>query len=91
MAEEYSDGFFGKVEPENANKCWKKYFRSPTFINDDDRKWGWGLNMEEEYEQSRVDYAKVYLQSVEHGRVALDPESWSQRFSRRKPGQPRAG
>jgi hypothetical protein len=28
-----------KTDPTNANKCWKKYFRSATFSNDDDTAW----------------------------------------------------
>jgi hypothetical protein len=31
--------FDRRSEPENAAKCWKKYFQSETFFNDDDKKW----------------------------------------------------
>src|ERR1035438_3128955 len=63
-------------EPENANKCWKKYFRSATFINDDDWKWCWGLYLAGKSKggRSRVNYALNYLDRVFRGRFALDPD-----------------
>ena len=63
------------VEPENAIKGWKKYFRSATFINDDDQKWHWGLHWNDDAQgQSRVDYAERYLFAVVRGAIPLDPE-----------------
>jgi hypothetical protein len=71
--------YWGNVAPEkeNAAKCWKKYFRSTTFINDDDRKWACGLYWPSKVRcgASRVFYAcQVYLYDVFLGRFVLDPE-----------------
>lgn len=68
--------FSFKPEPDNANKCWKKYFRSSTFINDDDQKWGWGLNLTIKGKggRSRVNYAFIYLDRVFRGWFMLDPD-----------------
>jgi tetratricopeptide (TPR) repeat protein len=64
-----------KPEPENANKCWKKYFRSATFINDDDQKWAWGLSLASPRGgRSRANYAFNYLDRVFRGWFVLDPE-----------------
>lgn len=65
-----------KPELENANKCWKKYFRSATFVNDDDRKWAWGLNLADRGGggRSRVNYAFNYLHHVSSGWFVLDPD-----------------
>lgn len=60
--------------PEDASKCWKKYFRSATFVNDDDRKWDCDLTWENECGRSRVDYARQYLDEVFGGFIPLDPE-----------------
>lgn len=63
-------------QPENAIKCWKKYFRSATFINDDDKKWGWlicGLGDNDDG-QSRVDYARQFLYETFDTSIPFDPE-----------------
>jgi len=61
-------------EPDSANKCWKKYFRSSTFINDDDQKWGWGLHLtnDEKCGQARLMYTFSYLHRVFLGRFPLE-------------------
>lgn len=63
-------------EPESANKCWRKYFRSASFINDDDRKWDWGVNFDRKGRgrRWRVNYAFNYLDRVFRGWFTLDPE-----------------
>jgi len=77
----YCWGFNLKPEPENANKCWKKYFRSATFINDDDRKWNWGLFLTSEGKgrRSRVNYAFNYLGAPGWRRAAETGRGFSRR------------
>ncbi len=43
MADMYLNGLTNdcmEADPGNAAKCWKKYFHSATFLNDDDEKYG---------------------------------------------------
>jgi hypothetical protein len=47
MADMYADGLRNQAwrsDPENANKCWRKYFRSQTFVNNNDQRYiTWGI------------------------------------------------
>ena len=62
-------------EPENMSKCWKKYFRSATFVNDNDLKWGWGSDWHDgPHPQSRIDYSRWYLFNAFLGSFSIDPE-----------------
>lgn len=73
----YCWSFNLKPEPENAIKCWKKYFRSSTFINNDDQKWGRGFhftNYNVKAGASRVNYAFIYLDRVFRGWLTLDSD-----------------
>lgn len=81
MSEVYSAGGTLTVidswpeEPDSATKCWKKYFRSATFKNDDDLKWGWGPDWDYgPYPQSRVDYSRRYLYSAFLGSIPWEPD-----------------
>ncbi len=80
MGELYDGHRWPNFQPEleNANKCWKKYFRSATFINDDDQKWDWGLDWDWltiGRGLSRVEYAKRYLLALYNiSSLSLDPE-----------------
>ena len=61
---------------QSAVKCWKKYFRSQTFVNDDDEKWD---NMSRSDIPgstgfSRAAYAELYLSACFQSRLPFDQE-----------------
>ena len=79
MAEIYSLGGASQdsePDPQNAVKCWKKYFRSQAFINNDDDRW------DDVYDDifpgsegfSRASYAKRYLTDCFHEQLHLDED-----------------
>jgi hypothetical protein len=61
-------------DPENATKCWRKYFQSSTFIGDEDRSWDWiiGLGCDG---KSRAEHAGQYLFDIFLGLLPLDEEN----------------
>ena len=68
---------------ESARKCWKKYFESSTFRNDDDTKWtkrienapcALGLDLMFDEGSSRLEFAMQYLTAVFRDWVDLDPK-----------------
>ena len=56
-----------KSAAENANKCWRKYFTSATFINDEDERWTQNLGdlVVSDFDEgtSRLIHTWVYLKS----------------------------
>jgi hypothetical protein len=60
----------------NANKCWRKYFHSETFANDDDERWGQHENALEVFcsGASRAWHGQMYLTCCFSGPMTLDPE-----------------
>jgi hypothetical protein len=60
----------------SANKCWKKYFRSNTFANDDDNKWGPESDTLGDFTAGapRSWHGQVYLLCCFFGRMPLDDE-----------------
>ncbi|MEN9575730.1 MAG: hypothetical protein RL514_3585 [Verrucomicrobiota bacterium] len=70
-------------EDENVRKSWKKYFQSPTFANDDDRRWTGnqhnmggvvGLDMLLDSGHTRVNHALFYLRLFCDRTKPLDAE-----------------
>ena len=63
---------------ENASKCWKKYFRSETFVKDDDQKWGHFAHLRcVEYDvggMPRASFARLYLSQLFLDGLPNDPE-----------------
>ena len=78
--------FHQKQERENAAKCWKQYFKSQTFLRDDDQKWtsatdGFGLDDCEGLDPlfdagwPRTWHAQTCLSWAASGYVSLDAET----------------
>ena len=67
-----------KYDPTNAIKCWKKYFRSATFRNDDDNKWTEGVDGVDpsvgDWGWKRSAHISTYLRYVAAGRLPMDTE-----------------
>ena len=67
--------FLEQGEYENAGKCWKKYFQSQTFVDDDDEKWGcsWIDSM---YGTgcARIIQIYTYFRLVTNGKIPFDSE-----------------
>jgi hypothetical protein len=79
MADMYMDGHMSQSwDPDalNANKCWRKYFRSDTFANDDDNRWGPEVETLGDFTSGapRSWHGQMYLLGCFFKRMPLDAE-----------------
>ena len=69
-----------KPDPVSENKCWKNYFRSETFREDNDDKWtknssGVGMCFPDDAEGStRIWHSRKYLSRIVEGKLPVDAE-----------------